>query len=212
MGKVVGMVGMMVGQIARGKGDRKLKLNGLRHYYLRYLGQVRVKVRRAAAQQRQAMEWSGPAPRSLQSLIIRERVWPRTPADSAFLNVRFATGTQALAIRLVPPETKPLEDLDPLCSGALRRFIRTHGHVPGLLRPVIPRPGGGFPSHERPLIPLSWRRNRRPSAYSWLDGNKDYAARFLPAVVCAGHRSIDTLSDGCFTWGADYGTISRHIA
>ena len=128
----VGMVGMMVGQIARGKGDRKLKLNGLRRDYLRYLGQVRMKVRRAAAQQRQAMEWSGPAPQSLQSLIIGERVWQRTPADSDFLNVRFATGTQALAIRLVPPETKPLEDLDPLCSGALRRFIRTHGQVPGL--------------------------------------------------------------------------------
>src|SRR6202035_2684136 len=29
-------------------------------------------------------------------------------------------------------ETKPVEDLDPLCAGALRRFVRAHGSVPGL--------------------------------------------------------------------------------
>ena len=45
----VGMAGMMVGQIARGRGDRKVKLNGLRRDYLRYLSQVRLKARRAAA-------------------------------------------------------------------------------------------------------------------------------------------------------------------
>jgi S-DNA-T family DNA segregation ATPase FtsK/SpoIIIE len=42
------------------------------------------------------------------------------------------TGTQHLAVRLIPPQTKPAEDLDPLCAGALRRFIRTHARVPGL--------------------------------------------------------------------------------
>ena len=152
----VGMVGMMFGQIVRGRGDRKLKLNGLRRDYLRYLGQVRRKVRRAAAQQRQAMEWHSPHPQALQSLLVSghadplertgrhsragpgERsfqagpVWRRRAGDPDFMHVRFATGTQALAIRLVPPETKPLEDLDPLCSGALRRFVKTHAQLPGL--------------------------------------------------------------------------------
>jgi S-DNA-T family DNA segregation ATPase FtsK/SpoIIIE len=128
----VGMVGMMFGQIARGRGDRKIKLNGLRRDYLRYLSQMRVKARRAAAAQREAMEIGGPAPASLPSLVAALRVWRRTRADSDFLSVRFATGPQALALRLVPPETKPLEDLDPLCAGALRRFIRGFASVPCL--------------------------------------------------------------------------------
>ena len=42
----LGMGGMMVGQMGRGKGERKIKLNGLRRDYLRYLGQVRSRVRR----------------------------------------------------------------------------------------------------------------------------------------------------------------------
>ncbi|HEX8009213.1 MAG TPA: type VII secretion protein EccCa [Trebonia sp.] len=128
----VGMVGMMFGQVVRGKGERKIKLNGQRRDYLRYLSQVRVKVRRAAAQQREAMEFGSPVPSALQTLVIAGEVWQRTSASDDFLNVRFAVGTQALAIRLVPPDTKPIEDLDPLCSGALRRFIRAHATVPSL--------------------------------------------------------------------------------
>ncbi|HSZ39975.1 MAG TPA: type VII secretion protein EccCa [Trebonia sp.] len=128
----VGMVGMMVGQIARGKGDRKVKLNGLRRDYLRYLSQVRAKVRQAATQQRAAMERDAPAPGALTSLALAGEVWEKTPSGAGFLNARIATGTQALALRLVPPETKPAEDLDPLCSGALRSLIRTHASVPAL--------------------------------------------------------------------------------
>ena len=58
----LGMGGMALGQMARGRGDRKLKLNGLRRDYLRYLGQVRRKVRRVAAAQRQALAWASPEP------------------------------------------------------------------------------------------------------------------------------------------------------
>ena len=130
----VGMAGMMFGQMIRGRGDRKVKLNGQRRDYLRYLGQIRRKVRLAAGEQRLAMQYSGPAPRSLPSLVAAgsDRIWQRSPADAGFGCVRFATGTQALSIRLVPPDTKPVEDLDPLCAGALRRFIRAQGQVPGL--------------------------------------------------------------------------------
>ena len=128
----VGMVGMMFGQMARGKGDRKLKINGLRRDYLRYLSQVRQKVQRAADQQRGALEHSAPAPETLQAMALAGAVWQRNPASPDYLSARFALGKQGLAIRLVPPETKPVEDLDPLCVGALRTFIRTHAHVPGL--------------------------------------------------------------------------------
>ncbi|MGH3165620.1 MAG: type VII secretion protein EccCa, partial [Trebonia sp.] len=128
----VGMVGMMVGQMARGKGDRKIKLNGLRRDYLRYLSQVRAKARQAAAQQRAALEREAPDPGALSALALAAEVWEKTPNSPGFLNARIATGTQALALRLVPPETKPAADLDPLCSGALRSFIRTHASVPAL--------------------------------------------------------------------------------
>ncbi|HEY2577204.1 MAG TPA: type VII secretion protein EccCa [Streptosporangiaceae bacterium] len=131
----LGMGGMAVGQFARGKGDRKLKLNGQRRDYLRYLGQVRRKVRRAAAAQREALEWTSPDPVALGWLVADgdlARVWERRPADPDFCSVRLGKGTQHLAVRLIPPETKPVEDLDPLCSGALRRFVQAHARVPDL--------------------------------------------------------------------------------
>src|SRR6201995_3318040 len=65
----VGMAGMMVGQLVRGRGDRKVKVNGQRRDYLRYLSQLRRRVRRTAEQQRRALEFRGPDPRSLPSLV-----------------------------------------------------------------------------------------------------------------------------------------------
>ena len=155
----VGMVGMMVGQLARGKGDRKLKINGQRRDFLRRLSQIRRRVRRAAEQQRRALEYRGPAPRSLPSLLAAGagQIWQRAPGEPGFGCARFATGTQALAIRLIPPETKPIEDLDPLCAGALRRFIRAQSQVPGLpvevsLRSVTRIVPAGEPAAVRALV------------------------------------------------------------
>ena len=131
----LGMGGMALGQMARGKGDRKLRLNGQRRDYLRYLGQIRRQVRRAASAQRQALEWTSPLPAALWWVMAANqhaRVWERRPQDADFGTVRLGTGTQQLGVRLVPPQTKPAEDLDPLCAGALRRFIRTHARVPEL--------------------------------------------------------------------------------
>ena len=131
----LGMGGMMIGQLGRGKGERKTRLNGLRRDYLRYLGQVRRKVRQVAAAQREALEWVSPDPHALSSLLVDpelRRLWERRPSGDDFAKVRIGTGTHRLAVRLVPPETKPVEDLDPLCAGALRRFIRAYGSVPQL--------------------------------------------------------------------------------
>ena len=131
----LGMGGMALGQMARGKGDRKLRLNGQRRDYLRYLGQIRRQVRRAASAQRQALEWTSPQPAALWWVMAANqhaRVWERRPQDADFGTVRLGTGTQQLGVRLIPPQTKPAEDLDPLCAGALRRFIRTHARVPEL--------------------------------------------------------------------------------
>ena len=84
-----------------------------------------------------------------RSLLIDpelRRLWERRPSSDDFAKVRIGTGTHRLAVRLVPPETKPVEDLDPLCAGALRRFIRAHGSVPQLpvgIVAALVRPGRG---------------------------------------------------------------------
>ncbi|SEG79348.1 DNA segregation ATPase FtsK/SpoIIIE, S-DNA-T family [Thermomonospora echinospora] len=131
-GMALAMGAMMVGQMGRGAGERKFKLNGARRDYYRYLGQARRRVRRAAEQQREALEWNSPHPESLWSLVMSARIWERRPHDQDFGNVRIGVGPQKLAVELVPPETKPIEDLEPMTAGALRRFVRAHSTVPNL--------------------------------------------------------------------------------
>ncbi|MUN40779.1 type VII secretion protein EccCa [Actinomadura sp. NEAU-AAG5] len=129
---VLSMVGMGFGHAGQGAGERRQRLNGARRDYYRYLDHVRGRVRRAAAQQREALEWSGPDPRSLWSLAMSHRLWERRPADEDFGQVRIGRGRQRLALELVAPDTKPVEDLEPMCAGALRRFLRAHSTVPDL--------------------------------------------------------------------------------
>ncbi|MGA5756850.1 type VII secretion protein EccCa [Nonomuraea bangladeshensis] len=126
------MVGMSIGQIGRQAGERKYRLNGARRDYFRYLSQVRKRTRRAAKQQREALEWSGPEPDALWWIAMSPRLWERRPRDDDFATVRLGTGVQKLAIQLIPPDSKPVEDLDALAAGALRRFIRAHSTVAGL--------------------------------------------------------------------------------
>ncbi len=54
-------------------------------------------------------------------------------------SVRVGVGSRQLATRLVPGESGPVEDLDPLSSAALRRFITTHRAVPDLPLKVLLR-------------------------------------------------------------------------
>ncbi|MEW2358903.1 type VII secretion protein EccCa [Spirillospora sp. NPDC029432] len=131
-GMAIAMGVMMIGQMGRGAGERKFKLNGERRDYYRYLSQARRKVRRAAEQQREALEWNSPPPESLWSLVMSARLWERRPTDKDFGNIRIGAGPQKLAVQVVPPETKPIEDLEPMTAGALRRFVRAHSTVPNL--------------------------------------------------------------------------------
>ncbi|GAA2426939.1 type VII secretion protein EccC [Actinomadura vinacea] len=131
-GMALAMGVMMIGQLGRGSGERKSKLNAERRDYHRYLGQVRGKVRQAAEQQREALEWNSPPPESLWSLVMSNRLWERRPADKDFGNIRIGYGPQKLAVKVVPPETKPVEDLEPMTASALRRFVRAHSTVPNL--------------------------------------------------------------------------------
>lgn len=122
-------VGMLVTQLIRGSSDRKQQLRGERRDYLRYLSQVRRQVRRSVDAQRQALAWRHPAPDELWSLVGTTRLWERRAAHPDFSDVRIAVGAQRLATPLAPLATKPVEDLEPLCAHALRRFIHAYGTV-----------------------------------------------------------------------------------
>lgn len=126
------MVGMMLGSVGRNAGEKKRKINAERRDYARYLGQVRRRVRNAQRQQREALLWRHPSPDTLWSVPMSSRLWERRPRDDDFGVVRLGVGVQQLAIRLIAPETKPIEDLEPVSAGALRRFMRTHKELADL--------------------------------------------------------------------------------
>lgn len=125
-------VGMMAGMVGRNAGDKRRRLAGDRRDYLRYLGQVRRRARIAAARQRSALTWHNPEPDALWSLAMSSRLWERRLTDADFAVARIATGPQRLAVTMVPPDTQPVEDLDPVSAGALRDLIRAHSSVAGL--------------------------------------------------------------------------------
>jgi ESX secretion system protein EccC len=128
----VSMMGMGVTSMAGSSGNRRAETDARRREYMRYLAQSRRQVRRAAAQQRQALVWRHPEPHTLWSLAGSRRMWERRAGDDDFGEIRVAAGPQKLGIAIVPPQTRPVEDLEPLSAVALRRFVRAHSAVPDL--------------------------------------------------------------------------------
>ncbi|WP_460393698.1 type VII secretion protein EccCa [Actinophytocola sediminis] len=124
------MVGMM-GQ-NRGGGPKKAEMNEDRKDYLRYLGQMRDRAREASLDQRSALEWVHPDPQALWSIATSRRMWERRQSDPDFCHLRAGRGSQRLATRLVPPQTGPVDELEPIATLALRRFVRAHSIVPEL--------------------------------------------------------------------------------
>ncbi|HJT02751.1 MAG TPA: type VII secretion protein EccCa [Pseudonocardiaceae bacterium] len=127
---VISTVGMFAG--GRGAGQAKAEMNEDRKDYLRYLGQMRDRARESAAEQRAALEWSHPDPAALWSIAASRRIWERRPHDPDFCHVRICRGSQRLATRLVPPQTGPVDELEPITTLALRQFVRAHSIVPEL--------------------------------------------------------------------------------
>ncbi|WP_236077863.1 type VII secretion protein EccCa [Rhodococcus sp. P1Y] len=128
---LVSMLGMVAGG-GRGGGARTAEANEDRKDYLRYLDQLRKDVRITSIDQRTALEWSHPAPDVLWTFVGTERMWERRSADPDFCHARIGRGSQRLATRLVPPETGPVEELEPVSAVSLRRFVRTHSVVEDL--------------------------------------------------------------------------------
>jgi ESX secretion system protein EccC len=124
------MVGMF-GQ-GRGGGQKKAEMNEDRKDYLRYLGQMRDRAREASLDQRAALEWVHPDPQALWSMATSRRMWERRQSDPDFCHLRAGRGSQRLATRLVPPQTGPVDELEPIATLALRRFVRAHSIVPEL--------------------------------------------------------------------------------
>lgn len=125
----VGMLAMGFGQMARGAGERKRRMRGERRDYLRYLGQIRKQVRDAAAEQRTALVWRHPDPDALWSVAMSARLWERRISHPDFAEIRIGLIPQKLAMTITPPQSKPVEDLEPLSARALRRFIRAYNTI-----------------------------------------------------------------------------------
>ncbi|HWE90217.1 MAG TPA: type VII secretion protein EccCa [Pseudonocardiaceae bacterium] len=126
---LIGTVGMMGGGGGRGGGAKKAEMNEDRKDYLRYLGQMRDRAREATLEQRHEREWIHPDPQALWSIATSRRMWERRPTDGDFMHLRVGRGSQRLDTRLVPPQTGPVEELEPIATLALRRFVRAHSIV-----------------------------------------------------------------------------------
>ncbi len=103
-----------------------------RREYLRHLATLRRRVRETAARQRAGLHYRHPDPTRLWSTVGSHRVWERRPADDDFAVVRVGVGPQTLATPLVAPTTRPLDELEPMTAGALRRFLDAYSVVPDL--------------------------------------------------------------------------------
>jgi S-DNA-T family DNA segregation ATPase FtsK/SpoIIIE len=111
---------------------KKAEMMAARREYLRHLAGLRRRVRDTATRQRAGLFYRHPDPARLWSTVDSHRLWERRPADPDFAVVRVAVGPQTLATPLVPPVTRPLEDLEPMTAGALRRFLDAYSVVPDL--------------------------------------------------------------------------------
>ncbi len=126
------MLAMVGVAFLQGGGPSKRDMGTARRLYLRGLAQHRVRVGRTARRQRTALWYLHPDPHTLWSVAGSYRLWERRRTDTDFGVTRIGLGRQSLATTLIAPDTKPLEQLEPLSALALRRFITTHSAIPDL--------------------------------------------------------------------------------
>ncbi|RBM05087.1 type VII secretion protein EccCa [Streptomyces sp. PT12] len=130
---MVSTVGMVVAMIVRFRRGTQGQMAQLRRDYLKYLARTRAAVRETAARQRDAQLYLHPRPEQLWALVAEgSRVWERRAGDADFGQVRIGVGEHRLATPLVEPQTAPVDELEPLTAGAMRRFLDAHSTVDGL--------------------------------------------------------------------------------
>jgi len=126
----IGMLASQLGQHAGGASKQEMMRS--RRDYLRHLSEQRRRAQQVARDQRRTMFYRHPDPDRLWAIVDSPRLWERRPGDGDFLSVRIGLGRDRLAASIVPPAPKPLEDVDPMCALALRRFIATYSEVENL--------------------------------------------------------------------------------
>jgi S-DNA-T family DNA segregation ATPase FtsK/SpoIIIE len=130
---LVATLGFVFVSVDRQRKQHANKLAGSRREYLLYLGGVRKVVREAASEQRQCLMWHHPDPFALPALAEdRGRLWERASDNPDLLQVRYGLSSQPLALDLVPPETAPIDQIDPVASSALHRLLVVHRVQPNL--------------------------------------------------------------------------------
>ncbi|MEU9865582.1 type VII secretion protein EccCa [Streptomyces sp. NPDC047971] len=130
---LVSTLAMAIAQIVRFRKGTQGQIADVRRDYLKYLAQTRRTVRRTARKQRDAQLYLHPAPEQLWSVVAEgSRVWERRVGDKDFGQVRIGLGAQQLATPLVAPDTAPVDELEPLCAGAMQQFLAVHGSLDGL--------------------------------------------------------------------------------
>ncbi|MFC7480520.1 hypothetical protein ACFQX7_11345 [Luedemannella flava] len=126
---ILGMIGMM---ITSQSGPNKREMVEARRQYMRRLSQLRAQVRNTIRDQRDGVHYRHPDPGALWSTASSGRLWERRRGDHDFGVVRIGLGAQELATPLIPPQTRPVDELEPLCAVALRTFVSTYSVVPDL--------------------------------------------------------------------------------
>jgi DNA segregation ATPase FtsK/SpoIIIE, S-DNA-T family len=114
-------------------GDNKMRteeIDAERADYLRYLSVVRDNVRAQAAEQRAALLWSHPDPKSLATVPGSRRQWERDPHDPDFLVVRTGLHDAPLQTSLRVKDSADEIDLEPVSHSALRGLLDTQRCVP----------------------------------------------------------------------------------
>ena len=123
-------IGMLSTQIGSYSGQpSKQQMAAQRREYMRHLARLRRRTRSAVHAQREAMFYRHPEPSTLWTAAQSYRLWERRPGDDDFAVVRVGLGPQDLAVPMVTPPIQSMDDLEPLCAQALRRFVTTYAVV-----------------------------------------------------------------------------------
>ncbi|SNY04270.1 type VII secretion protein EccCa [Paractinoplanes atraurantiacus] len=128
----ISSIAMLTTSFGAGGSPKKAEMMAARREYLRHLAGLRRRVRETADMQRKGLLYRHPDPGQLWSTANSHRVWERRTSDPDFGVVRLAVGPQTLATPLIPPVTRPLDELEPMTAGALRRFLDAYSVVPDL--------------------------------------------------------------------------------
>jgi S-DNA-T family DNA segregation ATPase FtsK/SpoIIIE len=128
----VSILGMIAVMVTQQSGPGKREMIESRRQYMRRLSQLRAQVRNTIRAQREAIGYRHPEPSALWSTVSSGRLWERRRGDSDFTVVRVGLGPQEIATPLIPPQTRPVDELEPLCAMALRKFVATYSVVPDL--------------------------------------------------------------------------------